>query len=208
MSSREDKARSQVEQIRAYLNEHQGVRTQWSELPRPLQVEGRLFLPDRQATTAALALYHVDLETRRAAHLLSLLSTPESASPDAFSLLPPEEWLTPARPSDGGLTVERAEPGSLEVYLLAYGLVSQFLLSDPVQLTLTMQQLLGWAWRLTVRVRKPNAPEETIYEQKKGEYDWLSPSGARFRGRTQPGARLEYKEKTADGTEITFTLEP
>src|ERR1044072_3523843 len=92
------------------------------------EAQVRLYLPTDRATPAALALYALDREIRRATVILEKgFSTDVRRGTVARTFKP-----LPVK--DGGLALDRAELHSIELLLHAFGAVSQVLLSDPIQL--------------------------------------------------------------------------
>lgn len=161
----------------------------------PERVRFRIFLPDSRATPFALVLYDVDREIRRATTI----------SENEF-VAPPNPRKTVARTfppvnlKDGGLSVETAEVGSIDVVLAAFGAVEQAVLSDPVRLALTLRELLGWTGRITIRVKRALG----------GEQRSIVNEGDSFRVETRDsgvsitdvpeGTRLMVEHELVDGT--------
>jgi len=108
-----------------------------SDLDRESPVSSFLTWSSRQETaySSAAQFAQFDRELRRATAIVRAERRVE---------FPP----SPVSLSDGGLSFREARVGSLEFALDAFGLVAMVLLSDPVQLLLTTQALLGKAVRV------------------------------------------------------------
>jgi hypothetical protein len=166
----------------------------------PEEVRVRLYLPTNRATPAALALYALDRETRRATVILQ----------QGFGTDEPRETVArtfrPLPVKDGGLALNSAQFASADLFLVAFGVVSQALLSNPVQLTLTVKELLGWG-RLVVRVRHPFLDREReAVDLRRGFRVKSNRKGVSVEG-VPEGTRVTVEHRLADGTETKIEVD-
>lgn len=112
--------------------------------------EHLIHIPSTRVVDVTRTLAAIDMELRRGARLIQHgYSPPWQRMAEQSDLL--WRWPDPdipsaprpLSPSTGGMHVLRAEQGSLEAFLEPYGLVRDALLSDPLQLALTVQSV--WA---------------------------------------------------------------
>ena len=119
------------------------ARALWDEVGRGFVfVEARFYLEDSQASRTGWALYDLDRESRRAVKVISgrgaveiptsevrAKATPE-LSAEAIEQLraarraTPRELLRPSTIQSGGFRLVRADPGSANLFLQAYGLLA------------------------------------------------------------------------------------
>jgi hypothetical protein len=179
--------------------------------------EVRLLSSLERATPVGLMLYKLDLEVRRAMEIVR----------NEFSAPPKDQtvWRTfrPMRVRDGGLALAGAEIGSVDLLLVGFGAVGHVLLSDPVQLALTVKELLGLGRRCVVSVkgRLDPAPREVWRTEdsriEAPEAVSREATPGRIRIRTDlpgvsvedvpPDTRIRFKHVAIDGTETTIEIE-
>ncbi len=109
-----------------------------SEL-EPSSVLVRCEVVSQQVTRIGSSLTSLDRETRRAAALMTRPGAHKS-----------ETVPRPISVSEGGYRLEDAKAGSSVSVLAPYGAVAAVLLSDPIQLALTVQVLRGYAAKLRI----------------------------------------------------------
>jgi hypothetical protein len=160
-----------------------------------------LHVPTGAATPAALALYAVDREMRRAAQILRSGFQTEHAQRSIARTFRP----TPVE--RGGLTIQTTEPGSLDFLLAAFGAVAHVLLSDPVQVAVTTKELLGWAGRLVITVTRPfRRNPVTVYESTGRLGVKADSQGIEFDSVPQ-GTRVVIEHRLRDGTATRIEIE-
>jgi hypothetical protein len=178
-------------------------------------VDTRLHIPDAQASRAALSLYEIDRETRRALQIIAGRGRYESQfdeEPAIYRVVERARAATPRRlirPTPipaGGFVLVRAEPGSADFFLDAYGLLSAVLLADPVQFSLTLNSIFGWPARVVIRraLRRGHQWDERDLKE---EFEFKG-KDLHLAGRLTPGSRLEFRYKGSDGSELETIFEP
>lgn len=172
----------------------------------------RFHVPAGHASQAAIALYDIDRETRRAIRIIAGRGQFEprihetelvQRSVERARSQSPRQLLRPIPTGLGGFELLRAEPGSANFFLEAYGLLSAVLLSDPLQLALTLNSLFSMPARVLVRRLWGDEAEDRDLGS---EFDFAD-NDLRLAGRLRPGARLELRYRNADGTEIETVFE-
>jgi hypothetical protein len=187
----------------------------WREIaPGFVFIEARLHVPEAQATRAALTLYDIDREARRAVRIIAgrgryepgvgeepaIYRTVERAREST-----PRRLLRPTPIQVGGFRLLRAEEGSADFFLDAYGLLASILLADPLQLALTLKSIFGWPTRVLVRSLSRWGETTSDYELPE-EFEFQDRE-LRLAGRLYPGSRLELRYKGPDGSELETTFE-
>jgi hypothetical protein len=177
-------------------------------------VEARLHVPHDQATRAALTLYDIDREARRAVRIIAGRGRFEPTDWDEPVIYrtverarsaTPRRLLRPTPLQVGGFRLLHAAEGSADFFLDAYGLLASVLLADPVQFALTLKSIFGWPGR--VIVRRLGKRRETLGEYElPSEFDFQDKE-LRLTGRLYPGSRLELRYKGPDGSEIETSFE-
>lgn len=114
-------------------------------------VHASLWVPSDQASRVGRAVIVLDRELRRAARVV------ESDWAGASSFAP----IDIAR---GGIALRQGSPGSFFLEGEAYGLLLTFLLSNPVQTALTVQQLLQNAFAVRGWLLRDGGREELVLE--------------------------------------------
>ena len=152
------------------------------------------------ATPAALTLYTLDRELRRAA---TVIRNDFAWPGDRFVSI--NQVFRPMPLSSGGLTIEHVETESPPIFDLAgFGLIAQLLLSDPVQLLITTKELLGWSGRIVIRVKQAFGQEKVVYSSE----GVLLASERGFQIREVPeGTRIRVTHRSSDGTETKFEID-
>jgi hypothetical protein len=160
-----------------------------------------LHLQEADATPAALTVYDVDRELRRAVTILRSefrAETPYRTVATTFRPLPVR---------DGGLSIERAEAGSLDLFFAVSGAVAQALLSDPIQLTLTLRELLAWTGHILVTLGRvsgqPVKPQ--LVHGSEGIQIETGPDGLRVSG-VPEGVSLVVDHTARDGSETHIEI--
>jgi hypothetical protein len=195
-----------VEPFLAYLREEvYTADAAWRETvaeEQPETAETRLFLPTGRATSVALALYDLDRETRRAVRLVESEFRTDTASEDA------SVWRTfrPIPVSEGGFVLSRAEFRSADLILDAFGAVAAFLLSNPVQLTLTVKELLGWSGEMAVRVKRRFDPEQEVVSSTGAFRVQASRRGVSI-SEVPEGTHVSVEHRMTDGTTTTIHID-
>jgi hypothetical protein len=95
-----------------------------------------------------------------------------------------------------------AQPGSLDVLLDAYGGLAAILLSDPVQLVLTLQVLLGLPRRVIRWIRRGH---EVVVADVTDE-SLLRLSGRIAQGRIPRGTNMSVVRETAAGDRLSISI--
>jgi hypothetical protein len=195
-------------QVRAFLEELRSEVSaaidSWHEhvgFEQAEEVELLLVLPTSQASSVALTLYAVDREIRRAVSIVSAEFRPVEIGTTVWRTFPP----IPIR--SGGLELRTAEFSSAHLILQALGDVEDLLLSAPVQLTLTLKELLGWG-RFLVRKRKRDGTETTVMSSE-GVIEVSSTGGEiAVRGvqNLPAGATLTVTNRWPDSSETTVVI--
>jgi hypothetical protein len=167
----------------------------------PESVATTLFLPTPEATPFALTLYGLDRELRRSVRLVeSEYRTKRTADTIAAA-------YSPLPVSEGGLALDRARAGSLISDLSPYGAVAAFLLSDPVQLVLTVRELLGWTGQVITRVRRAGSPDiDIVGTPDQSVSVRLSKRGVRV-DHVPEGTRVKVRHRTRSGAETTVKID-
>jgi hypothetical protein len=186
----------------------------WQEVgPGFVFVEARLRLLDSQASHAGWALYDLDRESRRAMRIIAgrgrfeptaRETPPIRAEVERAQRATPRSLLRPSPIQYGGFTLLRAEPGSTEFLLDAYGLVATVLLSNPVQFVLTLKSILDWPTRVILR-HLPTNGGETTERELSDEFEFHD-NELRVGAHLPPGSRLRVRYKNADGTELELDV--
>jgi hypothetical protein len=146
-------------------------------------------------------MYAVDRELRRAVRVVGWEFEPRREGRTLALAFPPLPI------SQGGLSIEETEAGSLEVLFAAVGAVMQALLSQPVQLAVTVRELLGWAGDLVVVVKRPFEDRGRTVFTTEDRFN-LHGGTAGFRIESVPeGTRLVFKHRLADGTETEIEIQ-
>jgi hypothetical protein len=187
----------------------------WREVGSGFEFVGASFhIPETQASRAALALYDLDREARRAVRVMAGRGQYSEATWEGEAAVlreiqsargaSPRRLLRPTAIDYGGFNLEKAEPGTTEFFLQAYGLLAGILLADPVQFAITLQSILGTTARVLMRIRGPRRETETrdLSQEFKFEGQELSVGGS-----LAPGSTLHLRYRAGDGTELDIDLE-
>lgn len=178
-------------------------------------VEARFRVLDAQASRAAFALYDLDKESRRSVRVIAGRGRFEPAIGESPRTLREVQsargatsrgLLRPTRIEYGGFTVLRAEPGSAEFLLDAYGLLSSVLLADPLQFVLTLKAILGYPAQVVLR-RWPLGRSGTPAVRHLDEEVQFEGGDLRVGAHLPPGSRLRLRYKGAGGDELEIDLE-
>jgi hypothetical protein len=194
------------------------AKTLWDDLGGgSVFLEARLHVPEAQASRAALTLYDIDREARRAVRIIVGRGIFDPAYdvagevPVAARLIEqartttPRRLLRPAPIRVGGFRLLRAEEGSADFFLDAYGLLAAVLLADPVQLALTLKSIFGWPARVVIRRTLRGEHESEDHDL--GQWFDFGDQDLRLAGRLAAGSTLEFRYRRPDGTEIETKFE-
>jgi hypothetical protein len=189
----------------------------WADVGRgAVLVETRFYVRDGQASRAALALYDLDRESRRSLRLLAArgsLDLPESEAdaPEVYREVrsarqaSPRSQLRPTAIDRGGFSLLRADAGSADFLLDAYGLLAPVLLSDPVQFALTLQAILGWPARVILRYQRRGRDGQVVPQV--GDEFTLNEGDLHVGSPLPPGSHFRLRYRKPDGSELEVELE-
>jgi len=105
----------------------------------------------------------------------------------------------------GGFNLVRAESGSADFLLSAYGLLVSSLLADPVQLSLTLRSIFGFPMRVLIRhIPRRGGPAVVFDSDETFRFD---DRDLRLVGPLRPGSSFKLRYRRADGTELEVELE-
>jgi hypothetical protein len=171
-------------------------------------VEAVLRSPDQQASRAALALYDIDREARRAARIVAGRGDYQPRTDDPVPIRKAVEQargasarrlLRPAPTRVGGFRLLRSDEGSAEFYLDAYGLLRDLLLNDPLQIILTLASIFG-AGQFVVRRISRDGAVAVLHDLSTTVF--LEGNTLEIAGQLAPGSTLTLRYRAADGSEL------
>ena len=184
-------------------------------------VGARLFVPEAQATRAALTLYDIDREARRAIRIIAGRGYFEASADDLLVAADeiavvsrlvegareatPRRLLRPAPIRLAGFELLHAERGSADFFLDAYGMLKALLLADPVQVALALNSIFGWPARVVIR-RVLHSGRRRQEHDFQDQFEFKG-NDLRIAGRLSPGSRLELRYRSRDGSELETTFE-
>jgi len=179
-------------------------------------LDARFYIRDSQVSRAGWALYDLDRESRRAVRFLVGRVRPEirrteglreEAQEFRIAREPtPRELLRPSSIQSGGFRLVRAEPGSAEFLLDAYGLLVPILLSDPVQFVLTLKAIIGWPARVVLRLWTRERSEEPVTRRLDEEIQ-IEDGELRVGAKLPAGSNLRIRFRDPEGRELELDLE-
>jgi hypothetical protein len=108
--------------------------------------------------------------------------------------------------SEGGLLLSRAEFRSADLILASFGAVTQVLLSDPVQLVLTVKELLGWTGKVAVLLKRRFEPEQEVASSTGGFLVHADAEGVSVE-EVPEGTRVSVEHRMTDGTVTTIHID-